>query len=1139
MYRDSHHSQHTSTSNRLSPNLAQSNSVSPSLDDINTPAESVLSTHYPASVYSDLPDDPFCGVDFNVEGGSSPSFLEDGFLSFIGDQTISTPPNLTGHAYRSGLDHPPSPNYTPLQPAASPNVGHKGLRINNTEQFPLASVSPQELSQPFDNRRSGSLDPLPNNYTLTPSTSSSGIASGGASDDGLAPMAVSTMPLQSPHVLVTSWDNHSEDMTSTLPMEGPVVPNDELDIRSDMAAQGSVGPADETTDDHPGRGGIPPEDRPTTEVPSLNETTAKRELDEKNKEVSAWLTQNADQPGPGVEQELPRPPEEEDNISPTEIPLGDQTENKLLPGQTYFLEHGGKLTDEDLTIMKANRTFADAPVLRNIHTEVHQPETAQQAILKFNRMVREFDQNSMLSRAATWGTRRRSLPSSSVVNLGYEEELSGNFLKKMSLGKDEDRRPNLISSTISRVSSLVKRQSVSSKRSRPSISERNSSQDQSQASGGRRESKDSLKPPSRTDSGGMSIAGKRQQVPNINTAFISMGASVASIGSTTHARNGSISTTPTVTSPKSPNTLFVGGVRRRISRARSGSELTDLWKKQGGPPVAMLAKTASDPAALEPATAPVSVPAAVSVGDMDSEDEEDAEEESYEDVDEKQAVAKSIDGIEPTFEGFKEHILRLNPLLRDDNTYLADRLAYHQVARYKQLLGLKVKHLNSIAGHRCSSGSMCIGQGGRATALEGKGDARQNKSATSARYDPGEGDRTPLEDALTQQSFPPNIPMPPTSTLPAEFECQLCFVTKKYKKPSDWTKHVHEDVQPFSCTFGPCKESKIFKRKADWVRHENEGHRHLEWWTCNVDECRHRCYRRDNFLQHLVREHKFPEPKHKTKKAIQRAGRTEPALVKVQECWHKDENPASLEACRFCGNRFLNLKKLTVHLAKHMEQISLPVLRLVARKELETDTIISPIREPPVHSFPAPVPAFSPNNHNNAQMGHSPLQQPMDTHQSSGMDRGVPNFQQPSLFPMAGATHITAPQAPHQHPFQQQAFYSPTAQQYGNNHQMYAAQMVPVTHGLVHPQNYGGMPVTTGYMAPTSNPYISVAPDIEPFPSFVGLGLQDVAGPNEAGQTSYNAMMDPSGAGAEHYTPHGSVSPFSHSPNQGQGSFYR
>jgi hypothetical protein len=946
------------------------------------------------------------------------------------------------------------------------------------------------------------------------------------------------MPLQSPHVLVTSWDNHNEDAKSILSMEDPVIASDELDRLSYMAAQGSVGPVEDFNEDHPGRGGIAPENRPTTEVPSLNETMAKREVGEKNKEVSDWLNQSADQARPGVEQEVPVPPDdEEDNISPTEIPLGDQTENKLLPGQMYFLENGGDLTQDDLTIMKANRTFADAPVLPNIHTEKHQPETAQQAIQKFNRMVREFDQNSMLSRAATWGTRRRSFPSSSVVNLGYEEELSGNFLKKMSLGREEERRPNLFSSTISRVSSLVKRQSVSSKRSRPSISERNTSQEQqSQSSAGRRESKDSLKPPSRTGSGGLGGASKRQPVPSINTAFISMGASVASIGSTTHARNGSISTTPTVTSPRSPNALSVGGVRRRLGRVRSGSELTDLWKKQGGPPVARLAKTSSDPTTTVETLAPIVIPAAVSVAELDSEDEDEAEEEGYEDADEKQAAAKFMDGIEPTFAGFKEHILRLNPSLRDNNTYLADRLAYHQLTRYKQLLGLKVKHLKSIASQRCSSGSMCIARGGRATILEGKGDARQNNSSASVRYDVSDGERTPLEGALTQQSFPPNIPMPPTSTLPAEFECQLCFVTKKYKKPSDWTKHVHEDVQPFSCTFGPCKESKIFKRKADWVRHENEGHRHLEWWTCNVDECRHRCYRRDNFLQHLVREHKFPEPKNKTKKAIQRAGFTEPAWIKVNQCFHKDENPASLEPCRFCGIRFPNIKKLTVHLAKHMEQISLPVLRLVARKELGADTIISPVRDPPPHSFPAPSPAYSPNN---IQVEHSPLQQSLGAHQSRGMDRGVVSFQQTPFFPM-GAAHITAPLLPHQQPFQQQTFYNPTPQQYGSNHQLFDAQMnIPVTHGLVHPQNYGRMPVTSGYMAPNANPYISVAPDSEPFPSFVGLGLQDVTDHGGAGQAPYNTMMDPSGAQAEHYTPHGSVSPFSHSPNQGQGTFYR
>ena len=74
----------------------------------------------------------------------------------------------------------------------------------------------------------------------------------------------------------------------------------------------------------------------------------------------------------------------------------------------------------------------------------------------------------------------------------------------------------------------------------------------------------------------------------------------------------------------------------------------------------------------------------------------------------------------------------------------------------------------------------------------------------------------------------------------------------------------------------------MFKRKADWVRHENEGHRHLEWWTCDVDECKHTCYRRYNFLQHLVREHKFTEPKVKTKAAIKKSGANDPTWQKVE-----------------------------------------------------------------------------------------------------------------------------------------------------------------------------------------------------------------------------------------------------------------
>lgn len=191
----------------------------------------------------------------------------------------------------------------------------------------------------------------------------------------------------------------------------------------------------------------------------------------------------------------------------------------------------------------------------------------------------------------------------------------------------------------------------------------------------------------------------------------------------------------------------------------------------------------------------------------------------------------------------------------------------------------------------------------------------------------------PLKGAIGPEQFPPDIPLPPTPMLPAEIECQLCFMTVKIDKPSDWTKHVHQDVQPFTCTWERCKEPKMFKRTADWVLHENELHRHLEWWACDVDDCAHECYRRDTFLQHLVREHKFYEPKVKTKAAIRRAGNIDPTWAKVEQCYHQTTKVPQDEPCRFCGTAFSSWKMLTVHVARHMKYISLQVFRLLVRKD--------------------------------------------------------------------------------------------------------------------------------------------------------------------------------------------------------------
>lgn len=67
----------------------------------------------------------------------------------------------------------------------------------------------------------------------------------------------------------------------------------------------------------------------------------------------------------------------------------------------------------------------------------------------------------------------------------------------------------------------------------------------------------------------------------------------------------------------------------------------------------------------------------------------------------------------------------------------------------------------------------------------------------------------------------------------------------------------------------------------------------------------------------------------------------------VERCRRDTVKQPKDEPCRFCGNICSSWKKLTVHLAKHMEQISMPILPLVNQKQLNADSIISPIVELP------------------------------------------------------------------------------------------------------------------------------------------------------------------------------------------------
>jgi hypothetical protein len=364
----------------------------------------------------------------------------------------------------------------------------------------------------------------------------------------------------------------------------------------------------------------------------------------------------------------------------------------------------------------------------------------------------------------------------------------------------------------------------------------------------------------------------------------------------------------------------------------------------------------------------------------------------------------------PNGDGFRYQILTLNPNI---NPLLLGRLTDEQDKRFKRLLEARKDHIKNVKNGKCSE--QCPALGGTAVEIPIK-PPKGNPEANTMIF------RVVAKDKLDQEielnidnhadstaQFPVGIPTPPTHILPSKFECSFCFKLKEFRKPSDWTKHVHEDLSPFTCTFPECNEPKSFKRKADWVRHENERHRQLEKWTCDYNGCAHVCFRRDNFVQHLVREHKVPEPKIRAPRQGSRSPNpvtpdkptemppdfnplidTVETYVQriVERCYQPSEKRAQDEPCRFCGNICTSWKKLTVHLGKHMEQIALPMIPLVERFSLNSNSL--------PHSYittsqaiPTGVQPMILSNHLSA----SPVEQGFFSEPGEmGADLGIPNL---------------------------------------------------------------------------------------------------------------------------------------------------
>ncbi|KAI1362460.1 hypothetical protein F5Y08DRAFT_274937 [Xylaria arbuscula] len=407
----------------------------------------------------------------------------------------------------------------------------------------------------------------------------------------------------SPRITVTMWkgDDTLSDDTQSVGRAGSKSQY-EYNPTQDSTRPGRLPQSNANTggfstwrDKSPIREGLAPNQRPNTTVPSPNQQALQRETEDKNRIVADWICSNAkdDDIDPTQNSSFGRESPglvETSGIELTEVALGDNTANKRIPEQLYYKTDGGDLTRTDKELILTNRNWGDPPMLQDIITTRYQPEASQAAIERFYQQCQ--GNASIVSRAATWGTRRRSLSSDSITR----DSISGNILTKLSVDSSS-RSPTLLQ----RVSSIFKRGGLSSKRKGGEMDKSISWEEPDKSTadwGERHESADTLVPPSRTSSWGLGSI-RSKPIPSIKTALIGVSNDAASIG-TQGFRHGSIG----LASQKDPSaSLRVPDMGKTSGKQQSQNDvlkqhnenipsktLAAMLTKQGGLPEAMLAR---------------------------------------------------------------------------------------------------------------------------------------------------------------------------------------------------------------------------------------------------------------------------------------------------------------------------------------------------------------------------------------------------------------------------------------------------------------------------------------------------------------------------------------------------------------------
>ena len=618
----------------------------------------------------------------------------------------------------------------------------------------------------------------------------------------------------SPSIAVGMWNSETMQEIHT-PMHGMAQPHHNGYFSPQHSPPAAISTMDNnlidshvgTTwgDDGSGRQGINPERRSQKEALNFKDLEKAKENERRLSIVQSWMAREDETHSPvdtaaGVDEELrkftqgrgsssmansphssyystsfagTRDPESQHIETPddTDIshlrplpPAADTapTVNQVKEGQVYINPNASALDTRDMELLTLGtgmlRLENDAPISQAIMTADHGGMTSSFAMEQYRKAADNF---SMLSRRATWGTTRRM--SDSDIEGGRRV----NLLKRLSIKKEAEggeKKPGLFNRAVA----LARKTSQSStanklKRNRfdAGISPG------SPLAFHQGTSPNSLVPPP-----SLSSERRRSRSPAVPRLETNIGDLLMPYNHPYHSRRASASNI-------SPTSSIVGDFVRQIrgrSRSKSdsnrGGSIAAQWQREGGPPV------------VTPSPRDNGGPATISAqGDSDAEGDDDYEEEFRPDENGDNLTPQLQLQIEPTMGGFRQNILVLNPNIK---SYLVDRFAHQQSARYKGLLRKRIDHEAACQNGTCPSGpKFCLKMGGQPCPLVPK---TKGRNARVANIDDG-SDSNP-ENKLGQENFPAGIPMPPTDRFPAELECPYCFVVKKFQKPSDWTKHI-------------------------------------------------------------------------------------------------------------------------------------------------------------------------------------------------------------------------------------------------------------------------------------------------------------------------------------------------------------